>query len=252
MIMISVSRSSIGISIVSWLIDSRRHCSRRKLAAMLKGVMNVGNVHCFDGAQKDPLCDQLKRTQGVAFYPRWSHWTSTWKGRLLISLVILAMQELSSLDAKDLMNSAIQLLPDLSILSEDQVEVDSLLRDILFSLSDSLLRDILFFLWFYSQRHTVIHSYSEFGQCSIDVSIADTRLFPSVFDGWNGRGVEETSISSRRCCHGLSVIGGTLWCVKVGVVDCSQLSTLCAKLNFKLPTMVLFKENGYEINYGMG
>lgn len=41
---------------------------RRKLAAMLDGLVNVGSVDCTRNAEAK-LCEKLGRTEGVVFFP---------------------------------------------------------------------------------------------------------------------------------------------------------------------------------------
>uniref|UniRef100_A0A1I7ZTY7 DnaJ homolog subfamily C member 10 n=1 Tax=Steinernema glaseri TaxID=37863 RepID=A0A1I7ZTY7_9BILA len=79
--------------------------NRRKLAAMLRGLANVGSVKCKEG-DRDLLCKRL-RGHGVAFYPA---------GEMNME----SERELSSFDPKEIAKEVISFIPDWPTLSSEE------------------------------------------------------------------------------------------------------------------------------------
>ncbi|TKR94871.1 hypothetical protein L596_009103 [Steinernema carpocapsae] len=109
---ISFSQEWDQYSNAPWVIDfcdDDEQClskqNRRKLAAMLRGVANVGSVKCKEG-DRDLLCKKL-RDSGVAFYPAGQIDQENEK-------------ELSSFDPKELLKEVISFIPDWPVLSPEE------------------------------------------------------------------------------------------------------------------------------------
>ncbi|VDK42185.1 unnamed protein product [Anisakis simplex] len=99
-----------------WVIDfcdDHDNClsdtNRKKLAAILKDSTNVATVNCYEGAMKDQLCTDLKRTQGVAYYPP-------------AKIDQSHAQEIKSLDPKEIASLVLQFLPGLESLLPGQLD----------------------------------------------------------------------------------------------------------------------------------
>ncbi|KAK0422224.1 hypothetical protein QR680_007443 [Steinernema hermaphroditum] len=95
-----------------WVIDfcdDDEQClskqNRRKLAAMLRGLANVGSVKCKEG-DRDLLCKKL-RGHGVAFYPTGKIDQENEK-------------ELSSFDPKEILKEVVSFIPDWPVLSAEE------------------------------------------------------------------------------------------------------------------------------------
>ncbi|GMS99610.1 hypothetical protein PENTCL1PPCAC_21785, partial [Pristionchus entomophagus] len=98
-----------------WIIDfcdDTERClsplNRRKLSAMLAGMVNVGTVNCVHG-QKEELCEELGRTEGVVYYPAGNVDTHSEK-------------ELSSLDPRELASAALSYMPKIEKAAPETVK----------------------------------------------------------------------------------------------------------------------------------
>uniref|UniRef100_A0A9J2PHY4 DnaJ homolog subfamily C member 10 n=1 Tax=Ascaris lumbricoides TaxID=6252 RepID=A0A9J2PHY4_ASCLU len=83
--------------------------SERKLAAMLRGLANVGTLSCFEGPKRDELCVDLGRSRGVAYYPAGNISKEHEK-------------EIASLDPKEIASGVLHFLPELESLTAEQLE----------------------------------------------------------------------------------------------------------------------------------
>uniref|UniRef100_A0A914C2D7 DnaJ homolog subfamily C member 10 n=1 Tax=Acrobeloides nanus TaxID=290746 RepID=A0A914C2D7_9BILA len=97
-----------------WVIDfcdDEEYClskiNRRKLAAMLDGLANIGTVKCPE-VQRDLLCKKI-RNSGVAFFPT---------GQINKE----HEYELSSLDPKEIYNEVLSIMPDIIEISQQQYQ----------------------------------------------------------------------------------------------------------------------------------
>uniref|UniRef100_A0A158R4Y1 DnaJ homolog subfamily C member 10 n=1 Tax=Syphacia muris TaxID=451379 RepID=A0A158R4Y1_9BILA len=99
-----------------WVVDfcdEHDNClsvtNRRKLSIMLEGVANVGTVNCIDGVSEDNLCDKLKRTSGIVYYPA-------------RKMDVKSGKEILSLDPKEIVTTVLNYLPGLNKLEDAEVE----------------------------------------------------------------------------------------------------------------------------------
>lgn len=189
-------------SVRSWVVDfcdDHDNClsqtNRRKLAAMLDGVANVGTVNCFEGASKDELCNKLKRAQGIVYYP---------PGNMNVE----SGEEIHSLDPKEIATAVMHYLPNLKQLSADEKE-----RIISMTMGNN------------------VGNVLKTGE--LVLFLADQAAFASI-------DLEFKKLPAKI---------GELMKIRVGI--CSELNGLCDGLYLaNLPKWVMFKPDGYEINYG--
>lgn len=124
-----------------WLIDfcdeHESRCltslSRRKLAASLRNLVNVGFIVC--SGESETLCSKLERESGVVFFdeaPTSSSATSSVRCELAVNnmchftmniiMIYVWLQAIDSLEALEIADKVLRLLPSISDINEDKLK----------------------------------------------------------------------------------------------------------------------------------